>query len=147
MKKYVLLIGFAVFCLLVFLPAKPVLANPPTAEMEIIRLEVLNGVRDGENTFDARRTVSGVSEPGARVTISVFVRNAEGEFFERSGYVVYVGSSGFFSQAINLSLGENVVVIRGTMEDRRPRTFMVTVNRMDRAIKSELESYVLPIAG
>lgn len=114
--------------------------------------EIKSGIATGKDstitTFDKTRTITGISEPGNKVKISVFQKVASPEDTEEDLYIeVYkysltVGSSGYFSQSIDLVIGENLVVITSSKEDQSA-SISTIIKRKKSEIKSQLESIII----
>lgn len=88
-------------------------------------------------TFDRSKTISGTAEVGSTVTIEVYELYSSGKLGEPSVYSVVVGSSGYFSQNVELSLGENLIRITAQKKDISS-TVEATIKRKKSEIKSEL---------
>lgn len=93
-----------------------------------------------ESTFDESRTISGSSEQGAVIAISVSTKNADGNLKVNSAYNIEVGASGLFSQTIELAVGENVVKISVCKDGCSAVDEEATIKRKKREIKNELEN-------
>lgn len=126
-------------------------AGPLTAESteQEENTEVEFSITDGidfdkkvESTFDESRTISGSAQEGTAVSISVYLKNANGELKEQSAYDIDVGASGLFSQAVELSIGENVVKITAEKEGFDSVKTETCIKRKSREIKTELENGV-----
>lgn len=114
-------------------------------ELESVEFEITDGItrsKKTESTFDDSRTISGVAEKGTLIVISVSTRNAEGDLEENACYDMEVGASGLFSQAIELEIGENVVEITASKDERETVSKKAVIKRKKREIKKELENTI-----
>lgn len=106
--------------------------------------EVTGGIdktKEVELTFDSSRIISGTVPQDSSVIIEIFDKNDE----VNQTYNIDVGSSGYFSQTINLLIGENKVII--TLCSDEESSFEYIIKRKKLAIKSALSQTVaLPIA-
>lgn len=93
--------------------------------------------KEVETTFDKARTISGTAEVGSVIKISVYEVFEDGNCSEPEIYEVTVGSSGYFSQGIDLSVGKNLVTITAVKEDLTA-TIKANIKRKKSEIKSEL---------
>ncbi|MCJ7856056.1 hypothetical protein MUJ63_07020 [Lachnospiraceae bacterium NSJ-143] len=111
-------------------------------EAESDVFEVTSGLdfdKDKVSTFDSTKTISGTAIKDTGIKIEVYLVNAED--MELTGdYELTVGVSGIFTQTIELSLGENYVVVSsGEGEENKAE---ITVNRKNEAVKKALEQGV-----
>lgn len=138
MKKLsALVIGFIV----VFNISFSSLAASPEVEEKFSEKFVITGGIDTEKeieaTFDKSRTISGTAEVGSFITISVCQVLGEEEYSEAEIYEIVVGSSGYFSQSVDLSIGENLIDITAEKDDVS-YTINANIKRKKSEIKSEL---------
>ena len=107
---------------------------------EIELFQITNrSLSDAESTFSDILAISGQAPRNTTITISVYIQDEYDaellilkDFFE-----LLIGSSGIFSHMINLSMGENYILIYAHNNDGV--TFIRTiVNRKDDEIKQEL---------
>lgn len=123
------------------------LASTGTQEETTVELEfsITDGIdfeKKTESTFDESRTISGSAQEGTNVSISVYLKNASGALKEQSTYGIEVGTSGLFSQAVELSIGENVIKIKAEQEGFESISEEACIRRKSREIKTELENGV-----
>lgn len=116
-----------------------------------ILFEIKSGIdveKDSTTTFDKTRTITGISNPGNQITISVYQKVSSSEEKEQDSYIeVYnysftVGSSGYFSQPIDLVIGENLIVIKSKKDDLTS-SISTIIKRKKSEIKYELESIII----
>ena len=107
---------------------------------EIGMFKITNGSLSGmESTFNDILTISGQAPRDTIVTISVYVQdeNDSDLLINKDFFELFIGSSGIFSHIINLSMGENYILIYAYNDG--DVTFIRTViNRRDNEIKQEL---------
>ena len=112
MKKFILTF-LAVMTMAFMMLAMPASANAA----QVKDFKVTNGInpnKSNEITFDYFRVVSGTSEPGSQVSITIYepiVANSTTTYKYVRGYNLIVGSSGIFSQNIALKEGKNYIVV------------------------------------
>lgn len=108
---------------------------------------VTNGMEDDyESTFDLSRTISGFSAKDTAIDILVYApQDAEDESAAElsllSSYNISVGSSGIFSQTLDLSFGENYILVFAENQEGEALRKMI-LNRKDSEIKLELEQNI-----
>lgn len=117
--------------------------------------EIKSGIdieKESLTTFDKNRTITGISNAGNNINISVYQKVSqanntnEDTYIEVYNYSLVVGPSGYFSQSIDLIVGENLVVISSQKDDIKS-SFSTIIKRIKSEIKSELESIIiLPIS-
>lgn len=119
------------------------------AAISVERFEITGGLdkeKETESTFDETKIISGSAKEGTSITVSVYQpsikeNEEEKELIEIQSYELEVGSSGRFMQSVNLSLGENYIVITAQDNDgSSEETFMV--KRKEMQIKNELEQNI-----
>ncbi len=98
-----------------------------------------------EITFDSTRIISGTAEKGAEIEIAVYEQkaNADGTTYLSAvnTYGLTVGSTGIFSQNVDLIEGKNYVVIAADKDNKHSQA-SATINRKGHAIKSVLSQYI-----
>lgn len=122
-------------------------AGVTVEEQELRELDftLTGGIKDdgtAESTFDESRTISGKSEDGSVIDIVVYKKNASGELEESSSYNIGIGASGLFSQAVDLQIGENLVVLDAQMDGCITIHKEIVIKRKKREIKTELENII-----
>lgn len=147
MKKYLFALTFLL--LLCFAPASayaaPLTAQESQQEAQKLDFGITDGINQDkktESTFDESRTISGSAQEGTAVSINVYTKSASGALNKKSEYGIEVGASGLFSQAIALSVGENVVKITAEKEGFESVYAEACIKRKSREIKTELENGV-----
>lgn len=93
--------------------------------------------KEVETTFDKTRTISGTAAVGSVIKIKVCEVYSNNTCSEPEVYEVTVGSSGYFSQGIDLAVGENLVTITAVKGDLSA-TIKTNIKRKKSEIKSEL---------
>ena len=102
--------------------------------------------KEAKSTFDKAITITGKAEEGSTITIAVYEKLLEKEekLKEVEKYKIVVGASGYFNQTINLVIGENIIDINFT-KDNKSYSNTTSIKRKKSEIKSELEqAIVLP---
>lgn len=130
----VLILGF------VALNSIAVMASPVPVE----GFEITGGIdttKESTTTFDATRIISGTAEKGAGVTIAVYRPAENGQNTLLNSYCLTVGSTGIFSQCVNLYEGKNYIVITAS-KDEKYSEFSTTINRKGKVIKAVLSQYI-----
>ena len=98
-----------------------------------------------EITFDSTRIISGTAEKGAEIDITVYEQkaNTHGTTYlsEVNTYSLTVGSTGIFSQSVDLIEGRNYIVVAAEKGDKQSQA-SATINRKGHAIKSVLSQYI-----
>ncbi len=133
-KKVIFAIIF--FSILIACPA----AYAKEAEGEVF--EVTSGIdfsKDRISTFDESKTISGTANNDTEINIQVYSLGAEEDMLLVDDYTLTVGLSGIFTQTIDLSMGENFIVIYADDEDNKAE---ITVNRKKETVKKALENGV-----
>lgn len=100
----------------------------------------IDAEKEAETTFDKSRTISGTAEVGSTVTIKVSCA-ADGKSLQPDVYSLTVGSSGYFSQSIDLSVGENEISIIAE-KDGVSACINSTIKRKKSEIKTELSKKI-----
>lgn len=101
--------------------------------------------KEYESTFNDSRTVTGMASCGTQIYIVLCSENDTGVLEAETAYETTVGISGYFSQNVNLSVGENVIVIY-TADGSASITARIKRKSID--IKDQLENGVyIPGAG
>lgn len=105
----------------------------------------INFSKESESTFDKTRTIVGKAEEKSIVTVTVYEKLLEKqeELKEIEKYKIVVGASGYFSQTINLSIGENVVEIKVKDIDKKSSSISTSITRKKSEIKNELEQAII----
>lgn len=96
-----------------------------------------------QSTFDKSRTISGSALNGTLIEISVSTKDAAGELFLMNEYSTEVGATGLFSQSVELELGENVIVIKASLEGLESAEKETSIKRKRQEIKTELENNIV----
>ncbi len=118
------------------------------AEVPIVITSGINTAKESESTFDSVRTIVGEAPKGTNVNISVSIKLDDNKTKETANYEITVGNLGVFSQATNLSVGENLIEIKATLENHKPVSKVYSVKRKAKEIKLTLEKIiVLPSVG
>ncbi len=99
--------------------------------------------QETKSTFDKSRTITGSAPIGSSVSISVYEKlpDKEEELKLIDSYSVVVGLTGYFSQTIDLVVGENVINIDVT-KNKKVSSFSTTIKRKKSEIKNELEQVI-----
>lgn len=111
----------------------------------VVEVEVTGGVdfdKEKISTFDDAKTISGTADEGTVIDIVVYKRFSNDKLRETSSYYIEVGESGLFSQAVDLSVGENYIEFCASKKDCDNLEYGVTVNRKKKSIKMQLESSI-----
>lgn len=98
------------------------------------------------STFDTSKTIFGTAQQGVCLDITVNTKNAIGNWKQNAAYSVEVGSSGLFTQAIPLKVGENQISLTASQDGKTSVTDVIVVKRKPMEIKKELEK-ILFIPG
>ena len=133
------ILGIFIFLYIIMLPSFVYGAD---LNYQIVEFNVTSGVELGqtESTFDKTRTITGSSENGSFVSISLSKKNTSGVLNEYANYSIEIGPTGLFSQTVELELGENIVSITAEKNGKAKNTGECTVRRKKREIKTELET-------
>ncbi len=130
----VLILGFMA------LNSMAVMASP----VPVDGFEITGGIdteKESSTTFDSSKIISGTAEKGADITIAIYRPSDDGQNTLLNSYCLTVGSTGIFSQCINLYEGKNLVVITASKDDKRSE-FSTTINRKGKVIKAVLSQYI-----
>lgn len=105
----------------------------------------LNLSKEINSTFDKVKTVTGKADEGSTVTITVYEKLLEKEekLKEVDKYKIVVGASGYFTQNINLNVGENIVDIEVKDKNNKSSSVSTTITRKKSEIKNELEQAII----
>ena len=105
----------------------------------------LDFYKENNATFDKTRTITGKANEKSIVTIKVYEKTTEKEkeLKEIESYKIVVGASKFFSQTINLSLGENIVDIIYSDKNEKDFNVSTSIIRKKSEIKNELEQAII----
>ncbi len=105
----------------------------------------LNLSKEINSTFDKVKTVTGKADEGSTVTIIVYEKLLEKEekLKEVDKYKIVVGASGYFTQNINLNVGENIVDIEVKDKNNKSSSVSTTITRKKSEIKNELEQAII----
>ncbi len=141
MKK--LLAGLMILMGIITAQSVSVLAAAP-----VDKFAITGGVdtsKPVEITFDSTRIISGTAEKGAEIEITVYEQKAKVDGTTAlnavNTYSLTVGSTGIFSQSVELIEGKNYVVIAAQKDDKQSQV-SATINRKGHAIKSVLSQYI-----
>lgn len=146
MKKLLMLIFLSVMLVLssVHAFAADSASNPSNTVNE--KFEITGGIdktKEIETTFDSSRTISGIAPKGTEVLIEIYEANKD---MPSQTYNLVIGSSGYFSQIIDLSIGENTVVIAAQNNKNCLLQYKTIIKRKKSQIKSELvQNIAFPI--
>ncbi len=101
--------------------------------------------KGAKSTFDKSRIVTGKAKEGSTVTITVYEKllEKEEELKEIDKYEIVVGASGYFSQTINLNVGENIIDINVTDINDKSASISTSIIRKKSEIKNELEQAII----
>lgn len=104
----------------------------------------LDFLKENKATFDKTRTITGKAEEGSVVTITIYEKllEKEEELKETEKYKIVVGASGYFSQTINLVIGENIIDIN-VSKDNKSYNGQTSIKRKKSEIKNELEQAII----
>ena len=111
-------------------------------EADTDSFEITSGLdfsKDSVSTFDDTKTISGTANKDTEIKIEVYSVNNDNMSLTND-YALTVGVSGIFSQIIDLSLGENFVIVSSGSSDSDKAE--ITVNRKTQAVKKALENGV-----
>lgn len=100
----------------------------------------INTDKEVSTTFDSSRIISGTAEKGADVSIYIYRPNEKGNTLLNS-YELTVGTTGIFSQCVNLYEGSNYIIICADKDDKHSE-FSTTINRKGKVIKAVLSQYI-----
>lgn len=64
-----------------------------------------------ETTFDSSREIFGMAKKGTEIIITTYTKNDDNEYEENEYIEIDVGSSGYFSENIDLEMGMNYIRI------------------------------------
>lgn len=95
--------------------------------------------KDYESTFNDSRTITGKAQCGTQIVIMLCSENASGILKPETTYETTVGISGYFSQNVQLNIGENVIIVY-TADGNASIT--ATIKRKNVDIKDKLEKGV-----
>ncbi len=100
--------------------------------------------KEAKPTFDKTRTITGKAQEGNVITISVYEKLLEKkeELKEVDKYTIIVGASGYFSQTINLAIGENIIDIDVKNENKKS-SVSTSITRKKSEIKKEIERAII----
>lgn len=101
--------------------------------------------KEVKSTFDKSKIVTGKAKQGSIVTITVYEKllEKEEELKEIDKYEIVVGASGYFSQTINLNVGENIIDINVIDTNDKSTSISTSINRKKSEIKNELEQAII----
>jgi len=99
------------------------------------------------STFNNEKTLTGSAPEGTVIEISISTRNFTGKFKEVDFYTMEVGKSEIFSQAVNLSVGENLITMQVIKGRQVIEEENVIVNKKKRSIKTQLETSIYVPGG
>jgi hypothetical protein len=141
MKK--LLAGLLLIVGIITAQSVSVLAAAP-----VDRFAITGGVdttKPVEVTFDSTRIISGTAEKGAEIEITVYEQKTrkDGTVYNSavSTYNLTVGSTGIFSQSVDLMEGKNYIIVAADKDGKHSQV-SATINRKGHAIKSVLSQYI-----
>lgn len=133
-----------IFGLLVFLFVffAPTFAYADEYSSNKVEFSVTSGVviGDTESTFDKTRTITGWSENGSTISISLSKKNASGTLSNYANYEIEIGPTGLFSQTVELEIGENIIYIEACKSGKNTSAASCVIKRKNRLIKTELEN-------
>lgn len=95
--------------------------------------------KDYESTFNDSRTVTGMAQCGTQIVIMVCSKDEAGVLVPETTYETTVGISGYFSQNVQLNIGENIIII---YTDDGDASITATIKRKSVDIKDKLENGV-----
>lgn len=96
-------------------------------------------------TFDTYRTITGISDEGTTISISV-LNNIDGQLIEVFDIEDVVGISGLFSYDVPLQVTDNVITIRAA-KDNMKSLITTTIRRIGLDIKHEIEGQSITLPG
>ncbi len=131
--------GLLVFFFVFFAPT---FAYADEYSSNSVNFSVTSGIEigDTESTFDKTRTITGWSENGSTISISLSKKNASGTLSNYANYEIQIGPTGLFSQTVELEIGENVIYIEADKNGKNTSSGICTIKRKNRLIKTELEN-------
>lgn len=101
----------------------------------------INTEKPCDITFDATRLITGTAPKDTTVTISVYdITDPDIKKLE-SSYIITVGSSGIFSQSIDLAVGKNYAVVAAENGNKYSEV-SATISRKSCNIKAVLSQYI-----
>lgn len=109
-----------------------------------IKFSITGGIelnQETQITFDKSKTITGTAPKGSTVSIYVYEKlpDKEEELKLIDNYSIVVGLTGYFSKTIDLSVGENVIIIDVLENKKVVSSFTTTIKRKKSEIKNELE--------
>lgn len=138
MKK--LFASLVIILCFVVLHSMAVMAAPSQVE----GFEITGGIdvdKDYSTTFDSTRVISGTAQKGADITIDICRPVENSAPVVLNSYNLTVGSTGIFSQCVNLYEGKNYIEITAR-KDESVSECSTTVNRKGKVIKAVLSQYI-----
>lgn len=115
--------------------------SPSSTDLSADRFEITGGIdKETEVTFEETKTITGTADKGTVVTITVYTPDGD-EMIEQSCYEIVVNSTGYFSQIVELSIGENYITVEA-VKDGKVYSAETTVKRKNSTIKSDLEQSI-----
>ncbi len=92
------------------------------------------------STFDKSTNIVGSANVGSSISIKVYEKlpDKKEKLNLLDTYSIIVGSTGYFSENINLAIGENIIQIDVT-KNKQTYSLTATINRKKSEIKNELE--------
>ncbi|MBO8434177.1 MAG: hypothetical protein IAC55_02480 [Tyzzerella sp.] len=135
---------FIGFFVLMFVLIAPTFVYADQISSNKVEFAVTSGIELGntESTFDKTRTITGSSESGSLISITLSKKNASGVLNNYASYQIEVGPVGLFSQTVELEIGENVVSVVAEKEGKKSSSGQCVIKRKNRQIKKELETGV-----
>ena len=119
----------------------------PASDEDNIKFSITSGLdfsKENKATFDKSRTIVGKAQPKSSITIKVYEKlpQKEEKLKKVEEYKIVVGASGYFSQTINLSIGENIIDIV-SLNDKKSYDMSTSITRKKSEIKNELEQAII----
>lgn len=125
-----------------FLNSIVALASPQSKNQS--NFSITSGIElteETKTTFDKSRTITGSAPIGSIVSIKVYEKfpDKKEKLNLIDSYSIIVGSTGYFSQNINLVVGENIIDIDVSHQNKEIGSVSTTIKRKKSEIKNELE--------
>lgn len=101
--------------------------------------------KEYESTFNDSRTITGRAQCGTKIVIMLCSKSDSGVLEPETTYETTVGVSGYFSQNVELNIGENVIIVYNAEENA---SITANIKRKSVDIKDKLENGVyIPGSG
>lgn len=112
-----------------------------------VKFSIIGGIdlsKDNKGTFDKSRTITGKANEGSIITITSYEKlpQKEEKLKNTYEYSLVVGPSGYFSQNVDLVIGENIIVIE-MKNNENVYKIKTNIKRKKSEIKNELEQAIV----